>query len=70
MSDVVTDEMISALSRFQGSVGLANSGGSVTPGDDTIAAIQKTHFDTLIAAVDVSELHLADAGSFIAQETD
>ena len=69
MTDTVTDEMASALSSFQQGAGLADSSGSLTPGDDTIVALQRAHFENFFNAVDISDLQLNDTGSFIAQET-
>lgn len=70
MSDTITDEMSGALSSFQSNMGLADTGGGISPGDETINALQQAHLDNLIATVDLSEMQLDDSGSFIAQETD
>jgi hypothetical protein len=69
VSDTVSDEMAGALSSFQQGAGLDDTAGSVAPGDVTITALQQAHFDGLVAAMDISDLGLEDAGSFIAQET-
>lgn len=68
MSDTVSDEMFSALSSFQQNSGLDNSGGAITLGDDAIVALQQSHLNNFLNAVDMSELELTDTGSFIAQE--
>lgn len=69
MGDTVSDEMTNALSSFQQSAGLDDTGGSVAPGDATITALQQAHLESLVAAADISDLGLADTGSFIAQES-
>jgi hypothetical protein len=69
MSDTVSGEMTNALSSFQQSAGLDDTGGSAAPGDATITALQQAHLDNLATVTDVSELGLPDVGSFIAQES-
>jgi hypothetical protein len=69
LSDTVSDEMASALSSFQQSAGLDDTGGSVAPGDATITALQQAHLESVVAATDISDLGLQDTGSFIAQES-
>ncbi len=68
-SDTTSDEMTSALSNFQGSAGLDDSAGSLTPGDATITALQQAHLQALVDAAGASDLGLDDTGSFIAQES-
>jgi hypothetical protein len=69
MNGTVSDEMTSALSTFQQNAGLDDTAGSVTPEDATITALQQAHLESLVEAMDFSDLGLDDAGSFIAQET-
>ncbi|MFA7512685.1 MAG: hypothetical protein WCZ29_19590 [Mycolicibacterium vanbaalenii] len=68
ISGEFNDETIGSLSSFQSNVGLDDTGGSVSPGDETIVVLQASHLANFLDAVDVSELELVDTASFIAQE--
>ena len=70
LSEQVTDEMITVVSAFQQGAGLSETGGNITPGDETSTALQQNHLDNQIAALDVGELGLFDTNAFIAQESD
>lgn len=58
ITDTVSDEMTTALSKFQEASAREDTAGDIAPGDETLIALQQFHLDNLAQAVDLSELGL------------
>jgi hypothetical protein len=51
-----TDEATSAVTDFQSSAGLNNTAGTISPGDATLAALERTHLQNGMAAVTFADM--------------
>lgn len=52
----LSDETINALTAFQGSVGMDDTAGNISPGDDTLAVLERTHLENAASSVTFSEM--------------